>query len=58
MFFLHKKHCLSLAKMDGGEMTVIYGGKGGGKRHKEMFDNKKGGSEVRKMQISNKVKTS
>ena len=23
MFFLHKKHCLSLAKVDGGEMTVM-----------------------------------
>ena len=35
VFFLHKKHCLSLAKVDGGEMTVIYG-EGRGKRHKDI----------------------
>ena len=35
VFFLHKKHCLSLAKVDGGEMTMIYG-EGRGKRHKDI----------------------
>ena len=35
MFFLHKKHCLSLANVNGGEMIVI-NGEGREKRHKDI----------------------
>ena len=35
VFFLDKKHCLSLANVDGGEMIVIYG-EGREKRHKDI----------------------
>ena len=38
VFFLHKKHCLSLAKVDGGEMTVIYG-EGRGEKAQRHRDN-------------------
>ena len=36
VFFLDKKHCLSLANQDGGEMIVIYGEEEGEKRHKDI----------------------
>ena len=35
MFFVHRKRCLSFAKVDGGEM-MWYVGKGGGERYKDM----------------------
>ena len=37
VFFLHKKHCLSLAKVNGGEMIMIFLGREGEKaqRHRD-----------------------